>query len=162
MNYEQDISIDGNALDLEWLNQPRLMMRYCQISAKAQMSMDAAKETVDVVRAGLDKNIRENPEKFGIDGKITEAVILSTIIVQEAYTESYGMYLQAKYEADMAKGAVRAIEQRKDALENLVRLYGQQYFAGPKMPMDVNREWLRDEQQKQSNAKVVIRRRPAE
>lgn len=154
INYEQDVKIDGEALDIEWLAQPSLMMKYCQISAKAQMQMDAAKEMVDVVRSGLDKSIRENPEKYGI-AKLTESVVLSTVIVQEQYTEAYGAYLKAKYEADMAKGAVRAIEHRKDALENLVRLFGQSYFAGPKMPRELNREWEQHELQKRSNAGVA-------
>jgi len=39
--------------------------------------------------------------------------------------------------------------QRKDALENLVRLHGQQYFAGPKMPRDV--QWERQQKIERSN-----------
>ena len=35
---------------------------------------------------------------------------------------------------------LKAFEQRKDALENLVRLHGQQYFAGPKIPRDLPSE----------------------
>lgn len=157
MNYEEDVLIDGRSLDLEWLDQPSLMMRYCKISAKAQMDLDAAKEMLDVVRSGLDKAIRTNPEHFEL-AKITDVVVANTVILQESYTEAYGKYLQLKYESDMAKGAVRAIEQRKDALENLVRLYGQQYFAGPSMPLAINREWEREEKQKQSDKKIVIRR----
>lgn len=158
MNYEKDVAIDGEALDQEWLRQPSIMMEYCKHSAKCQMELDASKEMLDVVKAGLDKAIRENPERYDIN-KVTETVIMNTVIVQEAYTEAYGEYLKVKYEADIAKAAVRAIEQRKDALENLVRLYGQQYFAGPKMPLEINREWERQEKEKVSNKNVIIRRR---
>jgi hypothetical protein len=160
INYEKDVSIDGEALDQEWLNQASLMMKYCRISAQAQMELDSAKEMLDVVKAGLDKAIRENPEKYDI-AKVTEVVIANTIIVQGSYTEAYGRYLQVKYEADMAKSAVRAIEQRKDALENLVRLYGQQYFAGPKMPLNISREWESIEKETRVNSGIAqrIRRR---
>lgn len=158
INYEKDIEIDGEALDKEWLRQAPLMMKYCRISAQARMELDAAKEMLDVVKAGLDKAIRENPEKYDIV-KVTEVVISNTIIVQGSYTEAYGRYLQVKYEADMASGAVRAIEQRKDALENLVRLYNGQYFAGPKVPLNINREWVEEEKETRVNAGVAQRLR---
>ena len=158
INYEKDIEIDGEALDKEWLGQAALMIKYCRISAQAQMDLDATKEMVDVVRSGLDKDIRLNMEKYDLT-KITDVVVANTIILQESYTEAYGRYLQTKYEADMAKGAVRAIEQRKDALENLVRLYNGQYFAGPKVPLNINREWVEKEKETRVNAGVAQRLR---
>ena len=57
-----------------------------------------------------------------------------------------------KYESDMAKGAVRALESKKDALENLVKLHGQQYFAGPKMPRDIS--WEREQKQNRADQTV--------
>lgn len=158
MNYEEDVTIDGQALDQEWLRQPQLMMKYCRHSAQAQKDLDAAKEKLDVVRVTLDKDIRSNPEKYELS-KITDAVVANTIILQESYTEENGNYLQVKYEADMAKGAVRALEQKKDALEYLVKLFGMNYFSGPRMPLEINREWERQEVQKQSNAKIKLKRR---
>ena len=34
MNYEKEILIDESALDVEWLEQPRLMMRYTRHAAE--------------------------------------------------------------------------------------------------------------------------------
>lgn len=154
MNYEDDIRIDEGALDVEWLEQPGLMMKYTRVSAQMRMESDLAKERLDVVRAQIDKEIRENPEKFGIE-KITETVVLNTIVVDLRYRQKNKEYLEAKYEAELAMGAVRAFEQRKEALENLVRLHGTQYFAGPKMPRDIT-----EEAQKRSNklVKTAVRR----
>lgn len=151
--YEEDVSIDGDALDQEWLNQPSLMMKYCRIVAEANKRVDETKEMLDVVRAGLDKDIRRHPEHYDVD-KVTEAGISSIIIVQESYTEAMGEYLQVKYEAEMAKAAVRALEHKKDALENLVRLYGQNYFSGPSVPLQISREWVKEEKEKKANTGV--------
>jgi hypothetical protein len=49
-------------------------------------------------------------------------------------------YLQAKFEVDTCQGAVSAIEQRKSMIEALIKLHGQQYFAGPSIPRQLNEE----------------------
>jgi 5'-deoxynucleotidase YfbR-like HD superfamily hydrolase len=102
----------------------------------------------------LDKSVREDPEKYGI-AKITETVVLNTIISQEEYKEAYHEFLEIQHEYNIAKAAVRAFAQRKDALENLVRLHGQQYFAGPRVPRNISEE--REKFRSKNNTKVRIR-----
>jgi hypothetical protein len=152
MNYEKDIEIDENSLDIEWLNQPSLMLKYTRHSARMRMELDLAKQNLDIAKAESDKAIRGNPEKYGIE-KVTEAVIANAILIHPKYQQAYTDYLTAKFEVDMAQGAVGAFEQRKSALENLVRLHGQQYFAGPKIPRDLT--WERAEKQKSSNESIA-------
>jgi hypothetical protein len=154
MNYDQDITIDESALDVEWLSQPKLMMGYGIHAAEKRREMDIAKEQLDVCKAELDRSIRENPEEFGIS-KITETVVSNTILTQEKYKIAAEFYIKAKYETDMSLAAVRAIDQKKQALENLVKLHGQQYFAGPKVPRDLSQEWLDRQRQKRSDVKVA-------
>ena len=159
MNYEQDITIDDSALDIEWLEQPQLMIKYIRHASQTSRDLDKAKENLDIVKAEIDLKIRSNPEKYGLE-KVTEAAIQNTILTSKQYQEVNQTMLDVKYEAEMAKGAVRAMEQRKDALENLVRLHGQQYFAGPKVPRDLT--WERQERQKRVDAGVagkMMRRR---
>lgn len=152
MNYEADIQIDDNSLDLEWLDQPSLMLKYARVSAQTRRILDEAKQNLDVVRAELDKDIRENPDDYGI-AKVTEGSITSAINTSDDYKKAFKAFLDAKYEADMAGGAVRAFDARKDALENLVRLHGQQYFAGPKIPRDL--AWERKEKEKKTDKGVA-------
>lgn len=153
MDYEKDITIDETALDVEWLNQPKLMMRYGKLSAKAELSVSVAKQNLEVTKAELDKEIRSNPEKFGIE-KMTETAVANTIISNPEYKDAMETYNTAVYELSMAKAAVRAFEHKKEALENLVRLFGQQYFAGPTMPRDLSQEKQRFERQKETNVSV--------
>ena len=156
MNYEKDIEIDDTALDIEWLEQPRKMMQYSKNAAFRRMKLEEAKQALDIAKAEVDNKIRKNPEMFGIE-KITENVISATILIANEYQEAYAEYLTAKYESDMASGAVQAFEQRKSALENLVKLHGQQYFAGPKIPRDLN--WEREQRQKKVDGSIIINRK---
>ena len=153
MNYEQDMTIDPDALDVEWIEQPRLMMQYSRHAAKTRLEVERKKEELDIVRAGLDMKIRVDPEKYGIV-KLTESVVSSTIITQKEYMVANEEFLLLQYESNMVQGAVRALEGKKTALENLVKLHGQQYFAGPSVPRDLSKEWEQHERQKVVDAGV--------
>ena len=157
MNYEKDLKIDVESLDVEWADQPTLMLKYTKISAEARMELDEAKENLGVVKAEIDLQVRETPEKFGI-AKATEAAIQSAIILDEEFIKASSKCFEASYELEMAQGAVRAVDQRKQALENLVRLHGLQYFAGPKIPRDLSKEYNKKQVQKEADAKIKIRR----
>lgn len=158
MDFENDMSIDETALDVEWLEQPRLMIKYAQIAAEAKRRFDKAKEQVEVIKADRDKDIRTNPSEYEIT-KITETVIQNTIVLQGDYKEAQLEMIDAKYEFEMSRYAVQAMQERKEALENLVKLYGMQYFAGPSVPRDLSQEWQKKQNQKESNSKVKMKRK---
>lgn len=158
MNYETDVSIDESALDVEWLDQASLTMKYCQLEAEAQRAYDNAKERLDIVRAELYQKITNDPDSYNLP-KTTEGAINGAILMTEKYQEAQEDVGQALYEYQMAKAAVRAMYAKKDALENLVRLHGQQYFAGPSVPRDLSKEWEQRARQVDSNKKVKISRK---
>ena len=154
MNYEKDITIEETALDVEWLEQPALMLKYARHAAEMQKELDYAKEDLDLAKSELDKAIRSNPDKYEIE-KITETVVQNTIISQDRYIEANHKLIEVQFELNVAKGAARAIDARTNSLENLVQLHGQQYFAGPKMPRDLSAEVEKREKQNQANMKVA-------
>jgi hypothetical protein len=158
MDYEKDTSIDEHGLDVEWLKQSVLMLKYGKHAAQMKLDMDHAKEELDVIKAQLDREIRAFPDNYDLN-KLTETIVFNTIVIQPEYRDANSKYLNAKYEYDIAMVAVRAIDQKKTALENLVRLHGQQYFAGPSIPRDLSKEWEKVEAQKQTNKKVLLKRK---
>jgi len=139
INYERDIKIDTSALDLEWEDQPVLMMKYTQHAANMRKALDEANQALTIAKAEADRTIRENPAGYDIT-RVTEGAIASAILTYKPYIQAYNQYLSAKYEEDMAKGAVQAFNQRKEALENLVQLFRASYFAGPKVPRELKVE----------------------
>jgi hypothetical protein len=154
MSYEQDIEIDESVLDVEWVDHPRRVLLYTTGAAEAHKEMDLAKSALDYARAKLDKEIREAPEAFGLGTRITEGSINSAILLHDDYDEANRDFIQKKFEYEVASGVVKSFEHRKSALENLVRLHGQSYFAGPSVPHN-----LSEERSRRSNATVRIRRR---
>lgn len=157
MSYEKDVIIDHSALDVEWLEQPRLMFKYTSLQASLQQQYSQEEENMAVIKAELDKAIRMDPESYEIV-KITETVVSNTIISQADYQNQLARLNEILFELNIAKAAVKAIDCKKSALENLVRLHGQNYFAGPSVPRDLSKEWEAKETQKQANRKVRITR----
>lgn len=158
VNYARDALIDESALDVEFLEQTNLMIRYAEHASQTKREADEAKENLELVRAGLDRDIRQNPANYGLE-KLTETVVSNTIILQPEYQEASKRLIQANYEAGMARFAAQAISDRKNCLEALVKLHGQQYFAGPKIPRDLTTEAQKRKQQGEVDTKVKISRR---
>lgn len=141
MNYEDDLRIDPNALDIEWLDQPKLYMQYAEEAADASREVDKTKERLEVTRAELDGEIRSKAEDKG-EKKPTEGAILMQIQTHPRYQQAISDFNEAKYNQNMMNAAVKAFEQRKVALENLVRLHGSSYFAGPSIPRELTQEFI--------------------
>ena len=161
LNYESDIRIDQDALDVEWLEQPRMVFVYSKNLAFRKRLLEKVTQEIALVKAEIDKEVRQSPELFNVNVKLTETVVNNTIIQQKKYVDIYNEYVEAKYEVNIAQAAVNAMEHRKSALENLVRLFGQQYFAGPTIPRDLSKEWEQKQRQKNVDKKVgnVMKRR---
>ncbi|KKN08388.1 hypothetical protein LCGC14_1057200 [marine sediment metagenome] len=151
LDYERDIIIDESALDLEFLEQARLFMQYSRNEHSTRRDMDYAKTKLDLVKAKLDKEIRAHPEAFDV-ARISEGAIMNNILLQPEFEAANKTFIEATYESGVARAAVWAFDQRKTALENLVRLHGQQYFAGPRVPRDLSE--VRQQRQEHSNQKV--------
>ncbi len=161
LNYEQDIRIEPGALDVEWVGQAELMGKYARHAAETKRAMDEAKEHLEAGKARLDLAIRKSPQHYDL-GKTTEGSIQSTILLQPEYQAFAQAYIDAKYEYEIAIGAVRAMDQRKTALENLVKLLAASYFAGPQAPRDLSGEWVKEQERKAQNTKVKVQRKKKE
>ena len=158
MNYEQDMYIDHDSLDVEWLEQPRLMMKYSELLADAEKEVARLEEKLSSITSGLDLKIRADPESYGIE-KLTESAVRSTIAFSEVIEKQKKELLEAKYEKKMCQGAVNSVEQRKHALEGMSKLLGLQYFAGPRVPRDLNDAVANKNRQERVDSKVKIKRR---
>jgi len=134
-NYEKDVTIDPDALDVEWLGQPGLIFKYSKKSAEAQQDLSDAKEALELCKAELNKAIRSNPEKYKCD-KITDSVVEATILIQPDFQDVSKEYREAAFQVNILRGVMDALNNKKSALENLVKLHGQNYFAGPSVPRD--------------------------
>ncbi|MFA5377446.1 MAG: hypothetical protein WC455_16965 [Dehalococcoidia bacterium] len=151
--WKQDVEINPDALDCEWVKQASLFGEYCMEQAGARAKLDAVKERLDVKVAGLGLKVRSNPATYGLD-KVTEASVQAVILLDVECAKLREEIAVAQYELEVMSAAVRALDQKKSALENLVRLQGQNYFAGPSVPRDVGAEWVKDVERRSARDKV--------
>jgi hypothetical protein len=151
--FKTDVEINPDTLDVEWCKQASLFGEYGMEQAAARARLDTAKERLDVKVAGLGLKIRSNPATFGLD-KVTEGSIQSVILLDTECAKLRGDVVTAQYELEMTGVAVRTMDHKKAALENLVRLQGQSYFAGPSVPRDLGAEWVKDCERRSARDKV--------
>ena len=141
MDYEIDIQIDETALDIEWLEQPGLAMKYGIHFAECKRKVAAAEEAIKVLRSDLIRKANEDPERYCNKEKPNAADIEAFYRNRKSHKLAKEKLIQLQYELDIAEVAKNEISySRKAALEHLVKLHGQQYFAGPKMPRELTSE----------------------
>lgn len=155
LDYAQDSKININELDIEWLAHPDMERKYImQVSRyrrkviKMVETEKLAHEKVKNTRSKLVQNCHENPERCIGKSKATGPEA-------EAYYRTHPDYLIAKRK--WIKVQTRLLKAEEDhetcvsmkdlmhftktkAMEELVKLHGQSYFAGPDVPRDLNRE----------------------
>ncbi len=145
---EESISPDPDALDREWVKQPRLRMHYGRMLADAKMDLAKSKDALEVVEAELDQSMRMSPKKFGLE-KITEGAIKAAILTQSEYQEASQELISNQHAVDIMTAAVAAVDHKKAALEDLVRLRLADYYSECRAP-----EGAREEMEEMTKASV--------
>jgi len=155
LNYERDVEIDVDALDIEWLDQPRLAIKWGKEVSRLRRKVAQLEEKKKVERSELIREANEDPQGCCQKDKPNAADIEAYYRSSTAYQKAVDELLDAQYELSMAEIAYNEISwTRRMALENLVKLYGQQYFAGPRAPRDLGKEWENKKKQQQSDSTV--------
>lgn len=157
LNWERDQRIDESALDVEWLEQAPLAIRYAKYWLYLRKKAQIAHENLKTVRSELVHRVNLKPAKTTGKEKPNIADI-------EAYYRRHSRYKQAKTEwmgaqdeADFAEVVKNEIcFTRKAALEGLVALHGQQYFAGPSSPHNLTKEREKWQRQRNTDNKVAL------
>ena len=124
--------IDLNNLEREWVEHVSKVREFTERSAETKRKEAEAKATMELAEATLLRDIRSNPDKFGLAPKPTEGAIKNCVLYQKRYKDAERAYIQAKYDNDLVDAAVKTLDHRKRALENLVSLWSQGYFATPR------------------------------
>lgn len=157
INFERDMEIDETALDVEWLNQPKLAYKYAQYVKEYQEHYQKLEEDKKIKRSELILEANENPKAILGKDKPNANDIEAYYRTQESYQSIVEELNEAKTEMEFAERTYQQIAwTRKKALENLVVLHGQQYFAGPAVPHDITEE--KEKRRKDANKNVKMKR----
>lgn len=133
------VSIDPHRLDDEWTSQPDKMKDAGDLLADANDRADRMKGKLEVTKAEVELRVRQKWNLFGFDKQPTEAAVAATVLTTKAYRIALSRYNKARHRAGLLKSLVAAVEQRKSALENLVKLFLADYYSDPKAPRGATR-----------------------
>ena len=157
LDYKNDVKINEAALDLEWLDQAELSVKYGKEWATCKKKVAILDEKVKVTRSKLIRKAWESPDEcLGQGIKPADQKV-------EAYYRTHKKHIKAKQELFEAQEELDLVEvakneisfTRKAALENMVKLYASDYFAGPNVPRDLSKLRNRDEDRKDAVDKQV-------
>ena len=125
-----NLDIDPMKLDQEWVNHPKQYHVWAKKLADAQFEFDKSKSKLELIKADLDGDIREQPESYGLS-KITENVVANTIISQLEHKTATREVNEARHELEIFKAAVTALEHKKRQLTVLAELWIRDYYSSP-------------------------------
>ena len=154
-DYEQDLLINPDELDIAALGQANLCMKYSKELAWYERNVKQKHEKIKTLRAELIKEATENPDEFlGKGIKATATNVEAYYRNDENYKQAKQEWIEAEYERDIIKAASDHIAfQRKAMIQTLSQLLQQEYFASPTIPRDLKKKW---EDKKENDMKEPI------
>jgi len=127
------LQIDENNLDKEWLAQPSMFFKCAEDAAMAKRLLDQARNKLEVTKAKVSKDVRENPGNYDLQ-KVTEAAVEVAVSGDDEYQEAQEAVVDARYAVGICDAMVSAMDHRRRALENLVHLFLSSYYSEPRAP----------------------------
>jgi len=155
---KEDFQIDEHSLDKEWVNQPRLYHKYAEAAADARRDMDEARNILEITKAEINKEVRTNPEKFGLKKKVTELAVAAAVSAATEVRDAEQEVIDARHRYDVLQAAVYALDHRKRALQGLVALFMANYFSTPRAPEGAKEE-MEQVTERATQRRAVRRRR---
>lgn len=129
--------IDRNDLINEWCGQMRLRWGAGKRLAEARQEHERAKARQKVVYSDVELAIRRAPQDYrlSVEPKApTEGAIKATVEVQEEVKDVNELTITSKYAVDIAQAECDVVDDRRHALENIVKLGLSEWYAEPRVP----------------------------
>lgn len=146
---EDEIEIDGQNLEGEFLNQAKKFAWWSMVSELAKDLMVGQKFQLDLLYARIDEEKRTNAQANKM--KTTEKMIENMVITDQRYQEAMQEYHKAKKWYGLLASGREAFSQRKEMLISLGANYRMEATADPV---------LKQEKAKQKAVDVARKRKP--
>lgn len=143
--HKNPIHLNKFALDFEWERQAYLMYYYGDAACDASDELNQLQLEFNHKKALIAKEYRQGIRKIPNVAKLTEGGIKEAV---ECDLELFSMQQKIntlKSEYDLAMNAVRALSQKKHAIEHEVQLYFGKYFSSPRQKVSGSIENESDE-----------------
>lgn len=127
---EAALTLDPYSLDKHWVEHPANVLYFTTAAVDAERVLAQLKLKKDILVANLDAELRNNSSE-----RVTEAVLRNYVVRQDSYQEIEDEIIEAEYEVNMLKAAVRSLEHMRKGLEKLVDLHMINWFSEPRSPI---------------------------
>ena len=128
---QKDVTLNRFRLEKCSEEQPAVFHYWAEKEAEIKAAKDKADNRLDLIKAEVELEIRNNGgEKYG---KLTEAKVVAIIETNPDVIKAKKELVEVKEQANLVSAAVRAMEHRKDQIENLTRLWIGSYYARPEV-----------------------------
>lgn len=133
------LKIDLAHLEDTAAEQARLLRKWADKLATANKEAKLAKRKVRLVRAELSRVIRSSPAKYRII-KVTEDSVEDVVVMSHDFKAAEAELIEAEYNRDVLQAMVSSLHERGEQIGNEVKLFGQQYWAKPKLSGEIGVE----------------------
>jgi len=145
LNFAEDVAIDLDDLHEEWRSHAYKRKAYAdevafldkQVKQQAKF-IDVKKTNVKEATGNLILEIKAQEPKMTVqqvDATVAGHPQLKT--VEKEYADAQNELINMEYDLNMAKNALKAMDDRKTALENEVILWSRDYFSTPREKREI-------------------------
>lgn len=128
-DFEKDISINKWKLDEECVSHASIYYNYASACADARNELSKAKDRLKLTLADRYLEIKKYHVEQG--DKVTEAMLANEVDSDSDVVEAREKVLECEDTLEHIMAGVSAMEQRRNELDNLVKLYCAGYFSTP-------------------------------
>jgi hypothetical protein len=152
LSLEEDITIDGNNLNQEFIDHSRKYARWAMLSELAQDKVQVLKNKLAALYASVDHRVRTDAVIAQV--KLTEKMVENTVILDAVYQAGMKEYLQACKEYGLLKCGKEAFQHRKDMLVSL----GDNHRAQGQQDPSIGIENIKESAQLKVNARKAMKK----
>ena len=115
------LAINVNALDRDCQTQPQHIAEIGEILASLRLEAKKAKMAYDEMCSVAERQIRDNPDTFGVS-KVTDASVKAAVGIHGDVHNAREKLLYAEYESEKVSAIVDGYHHRRSMLDNEVKL----------------------------------------
>jgi len=113
---KKDLTVSTNTLDNAVDQQAGLVWYYGEQWAEAEKKMKDAKLDLELVEAQLKNH-------YYAQGKITVDQMNALVTADQSYVDASEKYIQTKYDVDLLYMIMKALDHKKDSVNNKVKMF---------------------------------------
>lgn len=127
-----DLKINVDELDKEWMMLPRIYGEYSEKAELVDIELRKTKMKLDIRRADISKHIRERSKEYAADygvSSLTEGFISTLVDSDDEVQQLQLQIISLERNKRLYNVAVKGLEMKRDALKNLTSLFQSEYFS---------------------------------